>query len=216
MTVMNPWLSLLTAENELSLKTLCVGINGLLFQSSVLVIMSTTHGCVSQEHKTAFFSYRCDFSQGRHWQHRVRTEHLKVDDLVLKITVVILQLVNTERTKLVLFGSRNPIYLNMSFCGVLLVYFFCFLLVDTAVTFWASAWKQLIYCFAPLIATATSALQCCVYSQGDQCSHWGCLPADAVGIQRKILFYTGACNWPHFTLLCVPSRGQRQAYGFAV
>lgn len=51
-------------------------------------------------------------------------QHLKVDDLVLKITIVILQLVNIKRTKLVLIGSRNPIYLNMSFRGVLFVWVF--------------------------------------------------------------------------------------------
>lgn len=56
MSVVNPWLLSLTAENELSLKTLCIWINGLLFCSGMLVIMSTTHGCVSQEHKTASFS----------------------------------------------------------------------------------------------------------------------------------------------------------------
>lgn len=67
---------------------------------------------------------------------RVHAQHLRVDDLVLKITVVILQLVNITRRKLMRFGSRNPIYLNMSFCGVVFVYFcFCFLLVDTAATF---------------------------------------------------------------------------------
>lgn len=32
----------------------------------------------------------------------------------------------------------------------------------------------------------------------------------------RILFYTGACGWPQFTLLCVPSRGQYQAYLFTV
>lgn len=145
--------------NEWSLKTLCAWINGLLFWSSMLVIMSTTHRCVSQEHRTASFSYGYDIPQGLHQHHRVHTQQVKVDDLFLKITVVVPQLVHIERTKLMLFGSRNPIYLNMSFCGVLLVgFFFCFLLVDTAVTFWANAWKQLIYCLAPLIATATSAL----------------------------------------------------------
>lgn len=54
-------------------------------------------------------------------------QHLKVDDLVLKITVVILHQANIKRTKLMLFSSRNPIYLSMSFCGVVFVFFlFCF------------------------------------------------------------------------------------------
>lgn len=96
--------------------------------------MSTTHGRVSHENKTASFSYMYYVPQGTEQHHRVHVQHLKVVDLFLKITIVILLLVNIERTKLVLFGSRNPIYLNMSFCGILFV-FFCFLLVDTAVTF---------------------------------------------------------------------------------
>lgn len=90
----------------------------------MLVIMSTTHRCVSQEHRTASFSYGYDIPQGLHQHHRVHTQQVKVDDLFLKITVVVPQLVHIERTKLMLFGSRNPIYLNMSFCGVLLVGFF--------------------------------------------------------------------------------------------
>lgn len=92
----------------------------------MLVIMSTTHRCVSQEHRTASFSYGYDIPQGLHQHHRVHTQQVKVDDLFLKITVVVPQLVHIERTKLMLFGSRNPIYLNMSFCGVLLVGFFFF------------------------------------------------------------------------------------------
>lgn len=72
-------------------------INGLLFWSSVLVIMSTTHGCVSHENKTASFSYMCYVPQGTEQHHREHVQHLKVADLFLKVTVVILLLVNTYK-----------------------------------------------------------------------------------------------------------------------
>lgn len=136
-----------------------------------------------------------------------------MDDLVLKITVVILQLVNIKRKKLVLFGSRNPIYLKMSFCGVLFVYFgsaFCWwiLQLHSEPVLGSSLFTAL---HLSLLQQPVLCRAVCTYSEIS--AHTGaCLPADAVGVQRQILFHTGACGWPRFALLCVSSRGQCQAY----
>lgn len=62
-----------------------------------LVIMSTTHGCVSHENKTASFSYMCCLPQGTELHHREHVQHLKVAHLFLKVTIVVLLLVNTYK-----------------------------------------------------------------------------------------------------------------------
>lgn len=89
----------------------------------------------------------------------MHAQYLKVDDLVLKITVVILQLVNIKRTKFMLFGSRNPIYLSMSNCGVLFVYFFFLLFVGEYCSYIRSQCLEAAY-----------LLPCTSHCYSNQCS----------------------------------------------
>lgn len=108
------------------------------------------------------------------------------------------------------FGSRNPIYLNMSFCGVLLVFLaFCY-------------WMLQLNSEPVLGSSLFTALHPSLLQQpmlcGAVCTH-GENSADIrtaalemlLAYRGRTLSRTGACGWPQFTLLCVPSRGQDQA-----